>query len=448
MERPFATTSKQVWQDGAPATGPHGARLASPAHLCMILRSGSMGETAKHGVGPVAGGDACPGSNRGRAMIQLALVENGLRTQTDGTQFVLRPFGSWIVRNLGEIEDALGEAEFPAGDGVAVFDLAELERIDVAGAWLIHRAAKTLAARGCRLQFENIGRGARILLEEVAASDRDPILPEPEKVTARGMVESTGKSVGGAANDLVELVNFVGNIVTITFNMLRRESRLRLTSIIYHLELMGLRAVPIVVLITFVIGLIVSQQAIYQLRAFGAEQLAVNFIGIVILRELGVLLTAIMVAGRSGSAITAEVGAMRMREEIDAVNTLALDPVEVIVVPRLTALVIAVPILTFIGNISALMAAALVSLFYGGIPIDVFIDRLRENVDFINFTRGMIKAPFMAFMIGVVAIMEGLRVGGSTDSLGRHTTAAVVKSIFLVIVVDGIFVLYYAFVDG
>jgi phospholipid/cholesterol/gamma-HCH transport system permease protein len=381
-------------------------------------------------------------------MIQLALVENGVRAESDGTQFVFRPFGSWIVRNLGELEEALDDIEFPSRDVVAVFDLREIERIDVAGAWLIHRAAKTLAARGCRLQFENVGRGARILLEEVAESDRDPILPEPEKVTTRGMVESTGNSVTGAVNDLKELVVFVGNVVTITFNMLRGESRLRLTSIIYHLELMCLKAVPIVVLITFVIGLIVSQQAIYQLKAFGAEQLAVNFIGIVILRELGVLLTAIMVAGRSGSAITAEVGAMRMREEVDAVNTLALDPVEVIVVPRLTALVIAVPILTFLGNISALVAAAIVSLFYGGIPFDIFFERLRENVDFINFTRGMIKAPFMAFMIGVVAIMEGMRVGGSTDSLGRHTTAAVVKSIFLVIVVDGLFVIYYAFVDG
>jgi phospholipid/cholesterol/gamma-HCH transport system permease protein len=384
----------------------------------------------------------------GRAMIQLALIENGLKTETDGTQIVFRPFGSWIVRNLGEIEEAIAGVEMPARDTSVVFDLHDVERIDVAGAWLIHRTLKTLAAQGSAFELRNIGKGARILLEEVAESDRQPILPPVRPVTPRSVVEMVGRSVSGAINDLVELVVFVGNIVTITFNMLRRDSRLRMTSIVYHLELMGLRAVPIVMLITFVIGLIVSQQAIYQLKAFGAEQMAVNFIGIVILRELGVLLTAIMVAGRSGSSITAEIGAMRMREEIDAVNTLALDPVEVIVVPRLTALVIAVPILTFLGNISALTAAALVSMFYGGIPIDIFIERLRENVDFVNFTRGMIKAPFMAFMIGVVAIMEGMRVGGSTDSLGRHTTAAVVKSIFLVIVVDGLFVLYYAFVDG
>jgi phospholipid/cholesterol/gamma-HCH transport system permease protein len=384
----------------------------------------------------------------GRTMIQLALIENGLKTEMDGTQVVFRPFGSWIVRNLGEIEEAIAGVDMPARETSVVFDLHDLERIDVAGAWLIHRTLKTLAAQGSKFELRNIGKGAQTLLEEVAESDREPVLPPVKPLTPRSVVESVGHGVSGAINDLVELVVFVGNIVTITFNMLRRDSRLRMTSIVYHLELMGLRAVPIVMLITFVIGLIVSQQAIYQLKAFGAEQMAVNFIGIVILRELGVLLTAIMVAGRSGSSITAEIGAMRMREEIDAVNTLALDPVEVIVVPRLTALVIAVPILTFLGNISALTAAALVSMFYGGIPIDVFIERLRENVDFVNFTRGMIKAPFMAFMIGVVAIMEGMRVGGSTDSLGRHTTAAVVKSIFLVIVVDGLFVIYYAFVDG
>lgn len=329
-----------------------------------------------------------------------------------------------------------------------VIDLSDLEKIDVAGAWLIHRSAKKLAAANHPIRFESVGRAARILLQEVAESDR-PVVPEPPKPSsAKVLVEDAGRSVLSGVGDLRRLIELIGSMATIGVNILRHPSKLRLTPILYHLEQTGVRAIPIVALITFVIGAIVSQQSIYQLRDFGAEQLAVNFVGIVILRELGVLLTAIMVAGRSGSAFTAEVGAMKMREEIDAVRTLALDPIEVIIVPRLTALVIAVPLLTFIGNISALTAAALVSFYYGGVPIDLFVERLRDQVEMLNFTRGIVKAPFMAVVIGLIAVLEGLQVQGSTDSLGRRTTASVVKSIFLVIVIDGIFVLYYAMVDG
>ncbi|MFN0264165.1 ABC transporter permease [Tepidamorphus sp. 3E244] len=378
----------------------------------------------------------------------VAAIHNGYRFEDGGEVLRFKPFGSWIIRNLTEVERALSDFTMPENGRSVVIDLSDLEKIDVSGAWLIHRSAKQLAAANHAISFESVGRAARILLQEVAESDR-PMIPEPPKpAAARVLVEDAGKSVISSVGDMRRLTELIGAMVSIGFSIVRHPSKLRVTPILYHLEQSGVRAIPIVALITFVIGAIVAQQSIYQLRDFGAEQLAVNFVGIVILRELGVLLTAIMVAGRSGSAFTAEVGAMKMREEIDAVRTLALDPIEVIIVPRLTALVIAVPLLTFIGNFSALTAAAVVSFVYGGVPIDLFIERLRDQVDLINFTRGIIKAPFMAVVIGLVAVLEGLQVVGSTDSLGKRTTASVVKSIFLVIVIDGIFVLYYAMVDG
>ena len=376
------------------------------------------------------------------------VINNGFHLDEAEEGFRFRPFGSWIIRNLDEVEDQLDGFAMPPSAAPVVMDLSDLERIDLAGAWLIHRAAKRLASAKHPISFESVGRAARILLQEVAEADRPVHEPPAGPSKIRTLVEDVGKSVLGSIGDMRALTVLIGSLATIGAGLLRKPSIFRPTAVLFHLEHTGVRAIPIVALITFVIGAIVSQQAIYQLRDFGAEQLAVEFVGIVILRELGVLLTAIMVAGRTGSAFTAEVGAMKMREEIDAVRTLALDPIEVIVAPRLTALVIALPLLTFIGNMSALTAAAIVAFFYGGVPIDLFIERLRDSVEMINFTRGIVKAPFMAIVIGMVAVVEGLQVTGSTESLGQRTTSSVVKAIFLVIVIDGLFVLYYAVVDG
>jgi phospholipid/cholesterol/gamma-HCH transport system permease protein len=216
---------------------------------------------------------------------------------------------------------------------------------------------------------------------------------------------------------------------------------------IYHLERVGLRAVPIIALITFLIGCIIAQQGIFNFRRFGATTYVVDMVGILTLRELGVLIVSIMVAGRSGSAFTAELGSMKMREEVDALRVMGFDPNEVLVLPRLVALIIAVPLLTFIGNMCALFGGGLVSWLYGSITPTIFMARLQEAIGLNTFEVGMIKAPFMAAIIGLISCMEGMRVGGSAESLGAKTTTAVVKSIFLVIVVDGLFAMFFAAVN-
>ena len=197
-------------------------------------------------------------------------------------------------------------------------------------------------------------------------------------------------------------------------------TRLRLTSIVHHLERVGWRAVPIIVLITFLIGAILAQQGIFRFRSFGADIYVVDMVSVLVLREVGVLIVCVMVAGRSGSAYTAELGAMKMREEIDALRTMGLDPIEVLVLPRIIALVIAVPLLTFLGSMAALYGAGLVCWLYGGMAPEIFIERLREAIWLPTFEVGMIKAPFMALTIGLVACVEGFEVDGSAASLGQQ----------------------------
>jgi phospholipid/cholesterol/gamma-HCH transport system permease protein len=226
--------------------------------------------------------------------------------------------------------------------------------------------------------------------------------------------------------------------------VLIRPQTFRFTAAIHHLDRVGWQAIPIMLLITFLIGGIIEQQGIYQLRQFGAEDFAVDLVGILVLREIGVLIVAIMVAGRSGSSYTAELGTMKMREEMDALRVMSLDPVEVLMLPRVVALVLSLPILAFLGSLSALVGGGLVAWFYGGMTPVVFLARLKEAISLTHFEVGMIKAPFMALIIGVVACAEGLRVQGSAESLGLQTTTSVVKSIFLVIVVDGLFAIFFS----
>jgi len=227
-------------------------------------------------------------------------------------------------------------------------------------------------------------------------------------------------------------------------HVLVRPRNFRFTSAVYHVYRVGWQAVPIMLLITFLIGCIIAQQGIFHFRKFGADAYVVDMVGILVIREIGVLIVSIMSAGRSGSAYTAELGSMKMREEIDALRTMGLDPVEVLILPRVIALVIALPVLAFLGSMAALYGGGLVAWLYGGMSPSIFIARLREAISVTHFEVGMIKAPFMALVIGIVACSEGLRVKGSAESLGLQTTTSVVKSIFLVIVLDGVFAMFFA----
>ncbi|RBP05655.1 phospholipid/cholesterol/gamma-HCH transport system permease protein [Roseiarcus fermentans] len=365
----------------------------------------------------------------------------------EGDELVLSLSGDWTVANSAALEataDSLIEPARKGGD--AILDLAGVNRMDTAGAWAIDRARAELAEAGVRASYRGARSEYAVLLKEAGYQPIEP--PKPTHApTAISLLSEIGESVYTAGHDLAEGVSFFGEMVAMTVRLLPFPHRWRWTSMTYHLENYSLRSVPIIVLINFLVGAIVMQQGIFQLNAFGASAYAVNLVGVLGLRELALLMTAIMIAGRTGSAITAEIGSMAMHEEIDALRVMALDPLEVLIMPRLVALVIALPALTFLADLAELAGGLLVSWLYAGMTPIVFITRLHNSITTDTFLVGLIKAPFMAITIGIIAGVEGMDVRGSAESLGANVTASVVKSIFMVIVLDGLFAMFFSAVN-
>lgn len=325
-------------------------------------------------------------------------------------------------------------------------DLSGVTAMDMSGAWLIRRAL------GADAEIDDVQMTGATpafvdLIKALPPEVDDGKLPVERLSLYERILSPVGKAVVSMAMDAVAIMDVLGSAVRGAQMKLGRGSGVSPASVVNQLDRMGVGAVPIILLMSFLIGAIIAQQGAFQLRYFGAEIFVVDLVGILQLREIGVLLTAIMVAGRSGSAITAEIGSMKMREEIDALKVIGLNPIGVLVFPRLVALTIALPLLTIVANFAALTGAAIVAFAYSGITFDVYISRLHEAVDYTSVASGMIKAPFMALIIGIVAAVEGMKVGGSAESLGHHVTASVVKSIFVVILVDGLFAIFYAAID-
>jgi phospholipid/cholesterol/gamma-HCH transport system permease protein len=284
----------------------------------------------------------------------------------------------------------------------------------------------------------------RSLLEQVRDVNQQVPTPPSKAHGLLSVFEAFGRMGVGITDALVVFASMLGMLGHAVARALRHPKELRLTSVVHHLYRVGWQAVPIMLLITFLIGCIIAQQGIFHFRKFGADIYVVDMVGILVLREIGVLIVSIMVAGRSGSAYTAELGSMKMREEIDALRTMGFDPIDVLVLPRVIALVCALPVLAFMGSMAALYGGGLVAWLYGGMSPAIFIARLKEAISITHFEVGMIKAPFMALAIGMIACSEGLRVRGSAESLGLQTTTSVVKSIFVVIVLDGVFAMFFA----
>ena len=362
-----------------------------------------------------------------------------------GDALELCPGGSWTAANAAALERISGEVmpQLDRAPSVKV-DLTGVRELDTLGAWMLEKISRRVTSAGHRADVVGVADNYAGLIEEVRqVNRRNPVPVRPlNPVVAR--LNEVGRSAIDATEDVRLFLQMLGSLFVALAGVLRRPRSLRITSLVYQLYRVGWQAIPIVVLITFLIGAIIAQQGFFHFRKFGADSYVVDMVGILVLRELGVLIVAIMVAGRSGSANTAELGSMKMREEIDALSTMGLDPVEVLILPRVIALVLALPILSFIGSIAALYGGGLVAQFYGGMGPQIYIARLHEAVSVAHFEVGILKAPFMALVIGIVACSEGLRVKGSAESLGKQTTTSVVKSIFLVIVLDGLFAIFFA----
>ncbi|MBX6426598.1 MAG: ABC transporter permease [Variibacter sp.] len=368
-----------------------------------------------------------------------------LSSMVSGDRLQVAAAGAWTAEQAGRLEplvEAIATQE-PQVRSVAI-DMRGVRALDTYGAWLLERLIRERTALGQETRIIGLPEHYRGLIEEVRHANLKPPPRRPADGAIRAALIAIGRSVVGIGNDLLQFVEMIGALAVALGRVALRPQTFRLTSAVHHLDRVGWQAVPIILLITFLIGGIIAQQGIFHFRKFGADVYVVDMVGILVLREIGVLIVAVMVAGRSGSAYTAELGSMKMREEIDALRTMGFDPVEVLILPRVIALIVALPILTFLGSMAALYGGGLVAWLYGGINPDIFISRLKEAISLTHFEVGMIKAPFMALVIGVVACSEGLQVKGSAESLGSQTTSSVVKSIFLVIVLDGFFAMFFA----
>lgn len=355
---------------------------------------------------------------------------------------VLAARGDWIIANAAMLDEALDPIARLAPKSLTL-DLSALEALDTAGAWLLHRTVTALRVSGTDVDITGEQPVHRGLIDEVARSYKPcEIAPRPRNHILE-IVENVGETTVAIARGMVSGLSFLGNLTAVAGQVGAVPRRFRLTSMVFHVEDVGLNALPIVGLVSFLIGVVLAYQGAVQLRQLGAEVFVVDLIAVAVLRELGVLLTAIMIAGRSGSAFTAQLGTMKVNEEVDALRSLGLDPLEVLVLPRCIALVISLPLLTFFADLMGLLGGGLMAWIELDIGPAVFLERLRDAVSPSSFWVGIVKAPVFAVIIAVIGCYEGLQVRGSAEAVGRHTTRAVVESVFVVIVADALFSVFF-----
>ena len=368
-----------------------------------------------------------------------------LRSVLANEEMHLSVGGDWTVASAGVIDASIKEVfRSPSATRTVSIDAGGIEKLDTFGACLIKRLVESARGRGYQVRFAGTERFSG-LIEHVIQSEE---LKAPTKQrSVQSLFQRTKHLAAATATDFAAFIAMLGAVGQAFGQILVNPRRFRITPTAHHIDRVAWQAIPIIFLITFLIGSIIAQQGFFHFSKFGADDYVVDLVGILVLREIGVLLVAIMVAGRSGSSYTAELGSMKMREEIDALRTMGKDPIEVLILPRVFALVCATPILALLGSLAALTGGGLVAWLYGGMSPSIFVERLREAVSVTHFEVGMIKAPFMALVIGIVACTEALRVGGSAESLGSQTTQSVVKSIFVVIVLDGLFAIFFASID-
>ena len=358
---------------------------------------------------------------------------------------VLRAQGEWLVVTAAELDRRLRSLNIPQGRRVTV-DLSEVDRLDTSGAWLLLRTEHELATRGNQVELSNLQPRFEPLLQQVRARGVTEPLPHPRPShhTLAGFLERIGRVTLMLVGRAFDILGFTGMVTVTILRLFRQPRRLRVVATLVQMEVVGLDAMPIVGLLSFLIGVVMAYQGADQLRRFGAEIYTVNLLGISILRELGVLLSAIIIAGRSGSAFTAQIGTMQVNEEIDALRTLGLDPIEVLVLPRLFGLGLTLPLLVFYADFMGLLGGGLMAWGTLGINIPNFLTQLQSAISETTLWVGVVKAPFFAAIIALVGCYEGLHVTRSAESVGRLTTQSVVEAIFCVIVTDAAFSIVFS----
>ncbi|NQY97180.1 MAG: ABC transporter permease [Henriciella sp.] len=359
----------------------------------------------------------------------------------DDPRLVLR--GDWVVTALADVDQKLRHEALADSAALAELDVSELGSLDTAGAFLIDRTLRDLggnpALTGCTDEVQSLLQQARTLATQ---EEHAPPIPE-EGHGFVDLLERTGRNAEHLWHESLESLSFLGATLAALSTIIWRPAKMRWTALVSVMEEAGLDAVPIIAFLSFFVGMVVAFIGATTLAQFGATIFVVELVGFGVLRELGGVLVAIIIAGRTNSAFTAQIGAMKMRQEIDAMQTLGLNPMHVIVAPRVLAMMIMVPVLTFIGMLTAIAGGMTVGWLILDINPTVFFNRLQDNVPIDQFWIGMSKAPVFGLAIALIGCRQGLEVGGSVQSLGQHTTKSVVQALFAIIVIDAFFALFY-----
>lgn len=349
----------------------------------------------------------------------------------------LRLHGDWVLDNSDDIIRQLKKAT-PAS--IAVVDASGAGQMDLWGSLRLRSIAETAHA-------ELILNDRQKKLFDYLPMEKSDLTPPHKNPPLIETFETLGKGAVEATKTAYGILSFIGEISLCFLRNLLHPRSFRFHSIVRHIDETGLRAMPIIALLAVLISMVISYQAATQLQKFGANIFTIDLTVISLLREMGVLVTAIMVAGRSGSAFAAEIGVMKLREEIDALKTMGFNPIEILVLPRLIAMLLTLPILTFMADLTGLAGSGLISVILLDIPIDQYIDRVDMVAKPTMFFVGMIKAPVFAFVITIIGCYQGMNVSGSAESVGRLTTVAVVQSIFLIIMLDALFSILFSTLD-
>jgi phospholipid/cholesterol/gamma-HCH transport system permease protein len=368
----------------------------------------------------------------------MTALTNWISVRDGGATFVLS--GDWSIANGKALERAVADA-LVSGPRPTTLDLSGIGRLDTVGAWLVTRLRREI---GDGIVLVGVRPEHGTLIERLADVAGEAATEPDRRSALSALAEITGRATYEVLGEARDLLNFLGLATATAFRLLARPARIRYVSLVSHIETVGLHALPIVGLLAFLIGVVLAYQGADQLRRFGAEIYTVNLIVISMLREMGILMTAIIIAGRSGSAFTAQIGTMQVNEEIDAMRTIGLDPVEVLVLPRAFALIVALPLLTVYADLMGIAGGMLMSHWVLDISFVQFIERVREIHPVWPFWVGIIKAPVFGFVIALVGCREGLKVRGSAESVGRQTTKSVVVSIFLVMTLDALFSIFFS----
>lgn len=347
----------------------------------------------------------------------------------------VRCAGAWTVQGIARLERRLEVLSWP-GEGDLAIDGSAISALDTAGAWLLRRTMRALEQRGRNVRMNGLRPEFSALLQLIASR---PVTPESTAPARAGLLTNIGQQTWRGLIGMSGMLSFIGESTLILLRSLVQPRRIRWRPILHNMQTAGFEALPIVGLLTFLMGVVIAYQGADQLQRFGANIFIADLVGLSMLRELSPLLTAIIVAGRSGSAYAAQIGTMKITEEIDALRTIGVGPTELLVLPKMLALIIALPLLTLYADVTGVLGGMLMARSKLDVSFDVFLDRLGDAVSLSSFLTGIGKAPVFAAIIALVGCHQGFQVSGSADSVGRQTTVSVVQSIFLVILADALF---------